>query len=557
MRTNPVRETRITRYERGMTVLALSLASIGSAHAFEIDTGISDVTLRFDNLLRYNVGVRTDKPDPLIVNNRNFDESDRKFNRGNVVTNRLDWFGEADIVYKGATGARVSAAAWYDQAYADHSVRTNPAIGGYSTSYSNDQYSSVTKRFYNGPSGEILDAFVFTRLDLGEVPLSLKLGQHSAVWGEGLLFGSHAISYSQNPSDGRKAATNPGAEIKELFLPVGQLSFSSLLTKDLTLAGQYFYDWKPNRLPEGGTYLAPSDVLFDGPDRLPTTATGGFLPHLSSVSPGRKWGNFGVSARYNVPAIDSQFGAYYRKFDDRQPWGTPQTNVPGTPGYRLVYAQGVELYGLSFNKVIAGTSVGLDLSYRKNAALNNSGISATDNQGPRGNTWHLVVNGVKTLSKTPLWDSGSLTAELAYSRLDKVTLHPELFKGEGYAGCPAGQNKTDGCATRDFLGIAFNFSPAWYGVFPSVDLSLPITVNYGIRGNGATLSGGNEKAITWSLGLTATIQQRHEISLRYANSYAKYKNAVGSNGLNAVTTGNGNFGVNDRGWLSLTFKTQF
>ena len=156
-----------------------------------------------------------------------------------------------------------------------------------------------------------------------------------------------------------------------------------------------------------------------------------------------------------------------------------------------------------------------------------------------------------------MWDTAFLTAEVAYSRLDKVTLHPELFKGEGYAGCPTGQDKTNGCATNSFLGVALNFNPSWYGVFPSVDMALPFSLNYGIRGNGATLSGGNEKAYTASLGLVLTFSQAHELTLRYADSHAGYKHSVGSNGLDAVTTGNGNYGTNDRGWLSLTFKTQF
>jgi len=542
---------------RRLAALAWAAASAGASHALEIGTGNPDLTLRVDNVVRYNLGVRAEKQDQKIVNNRNFDESDLKFGRGDIVTNRLDWFFESDLVWKGDTGIRLSGAAWYDHAYRDTTVRTNPALAGFVSSYNNNEYSSLTKRFYRGPSGEFLDAFAFTRFNLGETSHSVKLGQHAIVWGEGLLFGAHAISYNQNPVDGRKGAANPGAEVKELFLPVGQLSLVSLLTPQLTLSAQYFYDWKPNRLPEGGTYFAPSDHLFDGPDRLPTTSAGGFLPRLPTLDPERKRGDFGVSLRKSVPAIDSQFGVYFRKFDDRQPWNAAQTNVPNTPGYRLVYARDVKLLGASFSKVIAGVSTGVDLSYRKDAPLNSSSISAVDNQGARGNSWHLVINGVKGLTKTALYDSGTLTAELAFSHLDKVTVHPELFRGEGFAGCAARQDKTDGCSTRNFAGVAVNFNPQWFGVFPSVDLSMPVTLNYGLRGNGATLSGGNEKALTWSIGLAANVHQRHEISLRYADSYAKTKHAVGANGLNAVTGGNGNIGATDRGWVSLTLKTQF
>ena len=52
------------------------------------------------------------------------------------------------------------------------------------------------------------------------------------------------------------------------------------------------------------------------------------------------------------------------------------------------------------------------------------------------------------------------------------------------------------------------------------------------------------------------MQQKHEISLRYADSYATSKHAV-VNGLDAVRNGNGSFGATDRRNLTLTLKTQF
>src|SRR5690606_39784436 len=103
---------------------------------------------------------------------------------------------EVDFAYKYLWGARLSAAAWYDDAYKDGSVDSN--IPGYSTSYDNDHYSSEVDRYVHGPSGEILDAFVWTNFDVGPVPVNLKIGRHTNYWGEGLLFGAHAVSYSRS-----------------------------------------------------------------------------------------------------------------------------------------------------------------------------------------------------------------------------------------------------------------------------------------------------------------------------------------------------------------------
>ena len=59
--------------------------------------------------------------------------------------------------------------------------------------------SPYTKRYAKGPSGEMLDWFVFGNFDVAGVPVSARLGQHTAYWGESLLLGGHKIYiYSQS-----------------------------------------------------------------------------------------------------------------------------------------------------------------------------------------------------------------------------------------------------------------------------------------------------------------------------------------------------------------------
>lgn len=41
-------------------------------------------------------------------------------------------------------------------------------------------------------------------------------------------------------------------------------------------------------------------------------------------------------AKYNVEAIESTFGFYYRQFDDYQPWLAPQVKA-NLGEYRVVY----------------------------------------------------------------------------------------------------------------------------------------------------------------------------------------------------------------------------
>lgn len=547
------------------SLLALAVAATmsGQASAFVIDTGNPDIRLRLDNTVRYNASWRVEDQDDDILSNPQglYDESDSKFDRGDMVQNRIDVLTELDLVYKNTTGFRVSASTWYDHAYRDDDVETWSG-SGLQTSYDGDSYSGKTERYYRGLSGEILDAFVFHRFNAGDIPVNVKAGRHTIYWGEGLLFAGHGVSYSQAPLDGRKAAATPGVEAKETFLPLAQLSTQAQITDNLSIAAQYFLEWEPTRAPEGGTYLAASDFTVAGPDRFPLVP-GGLLPfapegysarRLDPKEPDNR-GNWGIAARWNATAINATLGFYYRVFDDYNPAGMQLLGNYlglGLPeGYRFVHVEDTKLYGFSMAKQIGSTSVGLDLSHRRGTGLSSSGIGLNDKPAI-GNTWHMALNAIQMLSRSAFYDTGTWQSEIVYSYLDEVTENKELFKGEGYANCE-GLDKWDGCATRHFVAAATNFTPQWLQVFPRIDLEMPVTLNYGIYGNAAA-GGGNQGALTWSAGLRAIYDQAHEVTLRYTDQYArtKYDDVTG-----AVIGGNGSVGLTDRGYVSLTFKTGF
>jgi hypothetical protein len=554
---------------------AIAVLGSGSAMADEIDTGNPDLKIRWDNTVRYNLGMRAEGQDSRILANPSYDESDAKFGKHDIVTNRLDLLSELDVNYKGTFGARVSGSAWYDRAYDNHNV-TSPAGGV--TSYLGNQYNSKVSRFVNGPSAEFLDAFVWSNFNLGVVPVNVKLGRHSLYWGEGLLLGAHSVAYSQAPVDGQKAVSSPGIETKEVFLPINQLSFKAQLTSDLTLAGQYALDWKPTRAPNSGTYLMGADTVPDV-DRLHIAGPFSALK-LGATEP-KKRGNWGLSARLNVEQINSTFGLYYRQFNDYSPESGLQILSSAGPlptTFRFNYPKDVKLIGASFARAIGPVSFGSEVSYRKNGQLNSkttftnyAGMDVLDT-GARGDTLHAVVNGVYLLPKTALWDTGSLVAELAYSRLQKVTANEALYRGEGNmvagpggalactkVGAPANTpgDESDYCSTRNFLQMAVNFTPQYLGVLPSWDLDLPITLNYGIKGVSAAAGGGAEGVLGWSVGAKMTYQSKHEFSLRYSDSRAPSKYNVAGNQLIGGGAAGSTLGATDRGWLVFTYKTSF
>lgn len=553
-----------------LTLIAALLASSVAAQpalAFEIDTGNPDLKLRLDTTVRANIGVRMERQDPRILASPLFDESNGKFERGDFVTQRLDLLSQFDLQYRRALGLRISAAAWYDHAYRDTTVRT--LVPGFDASYFGARYNNRVERYVHGPSGEILDAFVWVNFRIADAPANLRFGRHTNYWGQALITSAHGISYSQSPVDGVKAVTSPGIELKEVFLPLGQAYFMWQPTANLALAAQVFTEWQPSRLPHGGTYFGATDFFFEGPDLFPL-APGLSATRLESIKPGNT-GNWGLSARLDVDTIDSTVGLYYRRFNDYQPWFAPnfrnfQQIAPGMEvptAFQLVYPQDVSIIGMSLGRAVGPVSVGAEISYRRNGALNAASINPANNEGPRGDTWHAVLNGIYLVPTTPLWDTASLIVEAAYTRLSKVTSNAAHFRRFGSPACLSSLNppggtvpgdKNDGCSTRDHLALSVLFTPQYLQVAPSLDLSLPMSLNAGLRGNAPSNGGGNEGTLSWSIGARLVYANKHEFTLQYADSHARAKHDPSNS---VQVGGSGPSSINDRGWLVLTYKVSF
>lgn len=549
-----------------------TLLLVGAAHGVELGSN-PDWQIKWDNTIAYTIGSRVKNADSRIANNINLDESDNRFaDAGDVVTNRLSLLTEFDVVFKDNFGFRTSASGWKDFAY-DGSSRTGPGefVPGVFyrdiASYDNRNYSSETRRRYV-QGAEVLDAFVFGGFDVADHRVDLKLGQLTQYWGNSIYQGFHSISYSQSPLDLGKSLSNPGARLNELFLPRKQIAGQVQLTSDLSLAAQYFLGWDHDRLPEGGTYLGFADFLFDGPDKGffgqfdPVSGSPLMVPRGKAVEPGNRNGNFGLALRWSPEVLRGTLGAYYRHFDETQPWA-PLLGVDSSTGalnYHLAYAKGVDMFALSLDKQIGDYSTGFELSYRHNTALMSSTgplpIDLSGREGARGNTLHGIANVAIGLTPTRFYDTGSAVVELAWGHLLSVTENKELYNGKGTAAC---KRKWDGCSTDDVVNLSFQFEPQWLQPIAGVDLSLPISGTYGVYGNGATLSSGYQGSLTYSVGLSADIQRQYNVKLAYNGYYYRpgSKSSYTADGPEHYDSGNGYYWLNDRDWVSLTLQTTF
>ncbi|RDI99694.1 DUF1302 domain-containing protein [Dyella solisilvae] len=579
--------------------VAAALGASSVAHAVEIDTGNPDISIRWDNTFRYNLGQRAHSQDQSILNSPNYDDGDRNFGNHAIVTNRLDVISEFDFIYKKDYGFRLSANGWYDNAYqsldnthvasSNHIVNGQPALG----------LPNYTNRYFHGPSAQWLDAFAFANFDVDGVNVNTKAGRYDVFWGEALLNPIHSLSYGQSPLDIGKLLTVPGATAKELFRPRSQVSTQIQATPTLSIEAQYYFSWDPVFFPESGSYMAPNDALLQGGQSQYLSATQRVL-RGTDITP-QQHGDYGLAMRWSPDAINSTIGVYYRNTSDIQPQAIAALavapNVPaatckalgfkaispticyidpamasvpqilkGNVGqYMASYADGIDIYGLSFAKQILGVSFSAEVNYRQNMPLVSVPVQLLpaplaakvpgaittlpaqgETAGARGDTWHAVTDFAGIVPKTPLFDTANYIVEFQWSRWDKVTQNPNAFLGTspGYTGIDK--------PTRNFVGTQMNFTPTWFQVYPGVDLLAPMTYTMGLSGNSAVSFGGNKGNGNYSFGVGADVHQKYRFDLKYIGYVGRI--AVNQAGQVSSYAGLGSL-LRDRNYIDFTFQT--
>ncbi|MBI5485574.1 MAG: DUF1302 family protein [Deltaproteobacteria bacterium] len=544
----------------GLIVVSLAalLGGYGSAGAFEIPTGNEDIKVNWDTSIRYNLGYRVGKADESIMANPDLDDGERNFKNG-IVTSRLDLLSELDISYQKKYGVRVSGAGWYDPAYSG-GLNSSATSNARDSNGNPQAINSYTKRYYLGPNGELLDAFAFGKFEIAEIPFQLKVGRNTQFWGEGLGFNAalNGISYAQMPIDVAKAYAVPNTGAKELFRPLNNISVTAQPTSTLTVMGQYFLEWEPNRYPEAGSYMAPYDYLFNGGIGSQQFLAYG-LTRGKDIRP-KDVGDWGIGLRWSPEALNgTTFGAYYRNFSDKM----PQAHIDIDNGHlRFAYADNIDLYGLSFSQQILGVSVGAELSYRRNMPLLNVGAAVAAVDLPkggdvvtaRGDTLHAVLSLLGLINRTPAFDSAQWIVEFNWGNYLKVT--KDLIDANNPNGTFMGYGSyTDiNRATKDFVSLDLNFAPTWFQVFPGADLTMPLYYGRGLRGNSPT-NIIQKDAGSWSAGLSIDYLARHKFDLLYVDYFGKNR-IDPATGMVAVNNGDPAL-LKDRGTISFTYRYTF
>ena len=264
----------------GVAAAALWALCGGTAHAFEIDTGNPDLSIRWDNTVRANLRGPRRRP-------RQQDRQLGAVRRRHLQLRQRRPGGQAPrSAVASSTSSTRSASAAASAAppgttaptAAPASSNPNPPLVNI-PSYINNQYSQhdqapVPRRHPASCSTPSCSA-ASTSATCRSTPSSAATRFY---WGESLFLGGNlnSIAYAQNPLDLQKGFATPGTEAKELFRPLNQLSAAGAGDRHAVAGGAVMLEWEAARYPEGGTYLGPVDFVFNGPDRQFLSAGLGF-----------------------------------------------------------------------------------------------------------------------------------------------------------------------------------------------------------------------------------------------------------------------------------------
>ncbi|WP_439865358.1 DUF1302 domain-containing protein [Pseudomonas antarctica] len=548
------------RPPRQWATLAAALTAVGwvqHAGAFEIDTGDSDLRLRWDNTLKYNAAWRVKDQDSKLVSTANQDDSDRNFNKG-LISNRLNILSEFDARYQNF-GARVSAAGWYDSVYEGGNDNDSPATAN-QRSVRYDHFKVDTRKLH-GSDAEILDAFIFGKGNLGELPTSFRLGRHTVLWGESLFFGANGIAGGQAPVDIIKATSVPNTPFKELIRPVNQFSGQVQLRPNVSVAAYYQFAWEENRIPAVGSYFSTSDVVGEGGERLivggpigPNQQPLAFF-HGKDIKADDK-GQYGLSLRFSPEDWNTDFGLYAIRYHAKDPMVYTRANAGGPNPltgqlgeYQLVYAEGIRAFGASFSTSVGDANVAGEVSVRRNTPLvsvsqaNPAGLGDNDSHAlyAVGNSLHAQLSSLYSFNSNGIWDSASLAGEVAWHRRTSITKNAAAL---------------DPNSERDAWGLRLSFTPNFFQVYPGVDLSVPLGLGYNPKGRSSVISkfnnGVGDRGGDVSIGLQLEYLQTWKAGLNYTRYIGGSDNFLDSQ--NANTYGQP---LKDRDFIAFTVQRSF
>ena len=319
-------------------------------------SGSLDTTLSYGQLWRVQGQSRGNDDVNVNDGNRNFDTG--------LASEVFKLTSDLEMNYQNY-GLFVRGTAFYDTQIMD---KRNDFYSGNRTaqpsqnSPHDDRFTRDT-RHSAGRDAQILDAYVYGNWDVAEHPVSARLGRQVFNWGEGLFYRGGVNT--SNPVDGARFRL-PGAELKEVLIPVEAVSFNIGLTDNLSMETFYQFKWKETAIDPVGSYFAETDLFAEGGNtaytRNPALGSAAFRGNYAGLSAlgvgglqGSEYldsngyfkvasigsdieakddGQFGVAFRYIAEQLNAtEFGFYFVNYHAKEP--TLHADLDGFSGLNL------------------------------------------------------------------------------------------------------------------------------------------------------------------------------------------------------------------------------
>lgn len=539
----------------------------------------------------------------------NIDDGNRNFKKWSLFHNRVSALGEVQLRGENFGGV-LSGDGFYDDVYRHRNDNDSPST--VNKTGPNDEFTKDAKRF-DGKRARLLDVYGyvdFTPID--GVAVNLRAGQQVIAFGESLFLRGMALSAGR--ADATRASV-PGAEIKELLLPVKQVGLSVGLDNGLNFLGYYQLEFKPTELFPPGDFLSPVDIIGPGGTFAygsvnPAAGRGceGLLgvPEVEGIICGTPalndavlvtnptinvqrgpdilpsdWGQWGLGVKYPITSTTT-LGLYHLRYADSNP--TVQLNpgfapigqlrdpttgaavgpvittsvinqlVPTT--YQAKYFNGIHLTSLTFSTAIGKFNIGGELNYRQGSDLQTKAIisKVLVPVFTRGDVAQVLVSALSVFNPQFFFDEFVLVGEMGYVRVLDVTPFPEQ---PGII--PVG----DGAqlfTNKNSLGYQFLSFLNKRNIVPGFDFKTTLTWGAIEQGN-PSLSGAfgpiyGEGDRRLGIGFSTQYLQNLEVGISFQKFFGNPRAAQRS-GAHESPVGGSNLSQNpysDRDYLALNIK---
>ncbi len=275
-----------------VAILLTGACSAGARAAELYNT--DNLEIRWDNTLRYTAGFRVEGQNQFLLANPNSNTGDLNFTPG-LTSNRLDLLSVVNVS-RGDFGFEASVEAWYDTVY-----HQRTAVG--------TEFAPAVRNL-EGEYADLADTFAYGSFNVGDIPVTVRAGRQTLLWGESLFFDDNAIAGAMAPVDYVRSISAPDAYSNNVYLPVDQVSVLAQLRPDVSLSAFYQFVWRGSRLPGVGSYFSTTNALGVVASRL-FVGQGDFLLHGNDQKPNNDQLGIALHVRDN----DLDLGFYAMLYD--------------------------------------------------------------------------------------------------------------------------------------------------------------------------------------------------------------------------------------------------